>query len=260
MGAAVCEAQELFVYSEPASNMATKTIGLRLNNYFMRQTNSARYNYQLVPEIMWGASKNIMVHAEAFLDNRNDHFKTNGGALYLKYRFLSQDEVHSHFRMAAYSRISYNTSAIRQHGIDLNGMNSGYELGVVATQLANKTAIAAGASFVHATNNGDNHTFSFGDANRNALAYNVSAGRLLLPKTYTDYDQTNLNFMLEMPGQVNLATGKVFLDLAPSAQLIFFSRMRLDVGYRFAIVKDLQRMENDGFLIRAEYNFFNVFR
>ncbi len=47
------KAQELFVFTEPASNMAAKSVGLRLNNFLMNNNNS-NFSYQLVPEVMIG--------------------------------------------------------------------------------------------------------------------------------------------------------------------------------------------------------------
>ena len=101
-------AQELYVFTEPASNMAAKSFGFRANNYLMKNNSTKKINYHLVPEIMWGVSKNVMIHAEAFLSNRNARFVSEGGGVYLKYRFYSVDEVHSHFRMALFGRYSFN--------------------------------------------------------------------------------------------------------------------------------------------------------
>jgi len=77
---------------------------------------------------------------------------------------------------------------------------------------------------------------------------------------YTDYKQTNLNMMLEVLGQMNLNNKASYLDIAPSIQFIFLSKMRLDIGYRFPVVKDLLRNATNGFLLRIEYNFFNVYK
>ncbi|MBC7535667.1 MAG: hypothetical protein H7258_08245, partial [Ferruginibacter sp.] len=134
------QAQELFTWSEPASNMAAKSIGVRANNILMNENGSGKYNYHLLPEIMWGISKKVMMHAEVFLSNRNKGLAAEGGSLYFKYRFFSQDEVHSHFRLAAYARAAINNSAVHQEAIDFNGHNSGYEAGMVATKLLNKIA------------------------------------------------------------------------------------------------------------------------
>ena len=154
-------AQELFVYTEPASNMAAKSFGLRLNNYLMNETDTKKTNYHLIPEIMWGASKHLMIHAEAFLSNRNKSFVAEGGAIYAKYRFYSLDEVHSHFRMAAFGRVSFNNSDIHQEEINMYGHNTGFEAGLVATQLLYKVAVSSAISIAKAFDNGNNNKFIY---------------------------------------------------------------------------------------------------
>jgi len=251
-------AQELFVFTEPASNMAAKSFGFRLNNYLMKETDTKGTNYHLIPEIMWGVSKHVMVHAEAFLSNRNKSFVAEGGLLYAKYRFYSIDEVHSHFRMAAFGRYSFNNSDVHQQAIDLNGHNSGYEGGLVTTKLKGKVAVSASASYLNAMDNGK-EKFVYGDKNRQAVNYTLSVGKLMLPKEYTGYRQTNVNLMLEMLGQTNLGSGNSFLDIAPSVQFIFLSRMRIDAAYRIPLVKDLSRTAPGGYFVRLEYNIFNAY-
>jgi len=251
-------AQELFVFTEPASNMAAKSFGFRLNNYLMKETDTKGTNYHLIPEIMWGVSKRVMVHAEAFLSNRNKSFVAEGGLLYAKYRFYSIDEVHSHFRMAAFGRYSFNNSDVHQQAIDLNGHNSGYEGGLVTTKLKGKVAVSASASYLNAMDNGK-EKFVYGDKNRQAVNYTLSVGKLMLPKEYTGYRQTNVNLMLEMLGQTNLGSGNSFLDIAPSVQFIFLSRMRIDAAYRIPLVKDLSRTAPGGYFVRLEYNIFNAY-
>jgi hypothetical protein len=54
----------------------------------------------------------------------------------------------------------------------------------------------------------------------------------MLPKEYKDYRQTNLNLMIEFLSQVNTGSGKYYMDIAPSVQMIFNSQSRLDIGYR----------------------------
>ncbi len=257
----ILHAQELFTYTEPASNMAAKSIGVRANNYLMKDNITGRYDYQLAPEIMWGASKKIMIHVEGFFSNKDKTFKAEGASLYGKYRFYSQDDVHSHFRMAAYGKVAFNNGLIHHLAIDLNGYNSGYEGGVIATKLINKLALSASGSFVHAWDNGADHKFfPIYDHYRNAIEYTLSAGRLMLPVVYENYNQTNMNLMFEMLGQWNTGSGESYLDMAPSIQFIFLSRMRLDLGYRFPVVKDMYRMMDNSFLLRLEYNFFNVYK
>lgn len=64
--------------------------------------------------------------------------------------------------------------------------------------------------------------------------------------------------MVELLGQVNMNTGYSYLDIAPSVQFIFLSKMRLDAAYRIPLVKDLDRTTQGAFLIRLEYNIFNA--
>ena len=181
-------AQELFVFTEPAINMAAKSFGFRANNYLMFESRSKKMNYHLLPEVMWGASRKLMLHAQAFLSNRNNRFVAEGGQVCLKYRFYSVDQVHSHFRLALYGRYSFNNSDVHQRAIDLNGNNAGYEAGFVATKLKNKLAVSASISYLHATDNG-NEKFVYADKNRNATNYTFSVGKLMLPKEYTSYNQ-----------------------------------------------------------------------
>ena len=253
-------AQELYVYTEPASNMAAKGIGFRLSNSLMQQvSNKDNYNFHSIPEVMIGISKKSMLHAEFFLSNRNTKLVAEGGALYYKYRFLSVDEVHSHFRMAAYTRLSYNNSDVHQPAIDVNGHNSGVETGLIATQLIKKVALSTSVAHMYAADNGKGNKFIYANNNRHAVGYTLSIGKLMLPKEYINYNQTNLNLMVEMLGQTNWQTGSTFLDLAPSVQLILMSRMRIDAGYRFPLVNNLKRTADRGFLLRFEYNIFNAF-
>jgi hypothetical protein len=239
--------------------MAAKSIGLRLNNSIMPESYTDKINYHLIPEIMVGISKQLMMHGEAFLSNRNKGLSAEGGAIYAKYRFLSNDDIQKHFRMAAFGRISFNNSDIHQEEINLNGHNSGYETGIIATQLIHKVALSSSVAFLKAADNGSGNKFPYGINNSKAINYTVSIGKLVLPREYTDYKQTNLNLMLELLGQSNLGSGKYYLDIAPSAQLIFNSVARLDLGYRQQLAGSLYRTAPNGFFVRLEYNLFNAF-
>jgi hypothetical protein len=252
-------AQELFTFTEPASNMAARSIGLRISNTLMYDNYEKSNSFHTMPEFMVGLSRKFMIHGLGFFSNRNQSFIAEGGSFYLKYRFFSVDEVHSHFRMALYGRTSFNNSDIHQQAIDLNGHNSGYEMGFIATKLVHKTALSASTSFVHADDNGKNNVFPFASNQRDALAFSFSMGKLMLPKTYTSYKQINVNAMVEFLGQTNMGTGRTFVDVAPVVQFIVLSKMRLDVGYRFCLDNTLYRTSPQGGLLRLEYNLFNVF-
>ena len=57
------EAQELFVYTEPASNMPANSVAIKQSAKFFDQgaTSSIRH----ATEIMLGANKNLMLHGAA---------------------------------------------------------------------------------------------------------------------------------------------------------------------------------------------------
>ncbi|MGC4057129.1 MAG: hypothetical protein QM743_03280 [Chitinophagaceae bacterium] len=251
------QAQELFVFSEPASNMPAHSLGLRASNWLMDERNSATINYHLIPELMWGVNKKFMMHTEAFLSNRDKDFSAEGAGLYAKYRFYSKDEVHRHFRMAVFGRLSSNNGDIHQEEIETNGHNTGYELGGIATGLLHKQAISLTVSYERALDNFKGHEFPVFQADR-AINYSLSTGRLILPKHYNSYRQTNLNLMVEAIGQWHPQTGKSFADLTASVQLIFNSQTRLDIAYKKELYSNMLRTAPDGWLLRVEHLLFNV--
>lgn len=257
---ALCtKAQELFTFTEPASNMAAKSVGVRLNSFVMKDDFDSKTDIHLVPELMAGISKYLMIHADVFFSNREGNLSAEGGSLYAKYRFLSQDDVQRHFRMAAFARYSFNNSHIHQESISLYGYNSGFETGLIATQLLHKVALSTAASFVKASNNGSANKFPYGENQDKAINYTLSVGKLMLPREYKSYRQTNLNLMLEFLNQYNTGSGKYYIDAAPSMQFIINSVARIDAGYRKELKSTMLRTAPEGFFLRLEYNFFNVY-
>lgn len=109
---ASARSQELFSQTEPASNRAAGSIGFRVDNSIMEENYTSKTNYHLIPEIMLGLSKTVAVSGGLFFSNRSETFRVEGGSVYAKWRFLSNDAVQKHFRMAGFSRISYNNSDV----------------------------------------------------------------------------------------------------------------------------------------------------
>src|SRR5436190_2430448 len=85
------KAQELYSMTEPASNISAGAIAFRVDNWIMDETKSSKINYHLIPEITVGITKKLMLRASYFFSNRTERFKGEGGSLYAKYRFLSND-------------------------------------------------------------------------------------------------------------------------------------------------------------------------
>jgi hypothetical protein len=251
-------AQELFSVTEPASNVAAGSIGLRINNSIMDERNSTKINLHLIPEVLLGISKKWMVQTNAFLSNRSGDLSTEGGSVYAKYRFLSSDGPHTHFRMASFARVSYNNSDVHQQDINMYGHNSGFELGLVATKLIRKVALSSTASFLKATDNGNGNRFIYGEKESRALNHTWSVGKLILPREYRDYKQTNINLMLEVLSQFNTGSEKYYLDVAPAVQGIINSRSRLDIGYRKELSGTMVRTAPNGFFLRFEHNLYNM--
>lgn len=250
-------AQELFVVTEPASNVPAGSIGIRLGQSLMEKEIGGGSVYSLSPEVTWGINKNLMVRASAFSNNASNDLKGEGAGVYAKYRFFSVDDLQSHFRMAAFGRYSWNNSPIMQEAIDLSGGNSGFEAGVVATQLIKKVAISSSVSYAKASDNKPNYEFPEFQSS-GAFNYTFSVGRLMYPKRYTSFKQTNINTMLEFVGQTLTDNGKSYLDVVPSIQFIINSQARIDVAYKKELYSSMLRFAPDGFYLKLEYTFFNV--
>jgi hypothetical protein len=272
-GTGYATAQELYVNTEPASNMPANSLGIRLTNKFFNMEHSGDVGMRFEPEVMWGVNKRLMLHVQGYASNMmQSSIRVEGGSIYAKYRFLSLDQQHAHFRMAAYVRgavidnpyypvMSAGAHAMRPYDnkeLDLEGATSGVNGGIIATQLLHKLALSTTLGYSRYMNNvKDNipETFS-----RNAVNYSLSAGYLVLPVKYKNFQQTNLNLYLELLGKTNTdAEGRgSYLDIAPAIQFIFNSTTRLDLSYRAELAGNMPRNTFNSFLIRVEHNIFNI--
>jgi hypothetical protein len=278
-------AQELYVHTEPASNMPANSIGLRLSNSYMPMSHNKKTATRFEPEIMWGVNKKLMLHTATYFSNMfQANIKFEGAGLYAKYRFLSVDDVHAHFRMAAFAKLTAISNPVAEIGtithkrvdslgnpylqtlahtyknneLVVDGNHSGYQAGIIATQLVHKLALSTSVFWVHRLNNLNKANFAPSDP-RSAINYTLSGGYLLYPKSYTSYGQTNINLYFEILGSKLTQQKGYFIDAAPAIQFIFNSIARLDLSYRFNLANTLVRMNNQTFLIKFEYNLLNVF-
>lgn len=261
LSAVAAATQELFPYTEPASNMPAKSMSLKLAAMYGEGPHSNRLLQRYTPEVMLGISKKWMVHASlTFSDMHESYFYYESAKLYAKYRFLSNDDVHKHFRMAAFAAASHSRNHLDHNELNLNGDHTGVQAGLVATQLWNKLAVSATASIIEVFDEKRNNKALPQQYAFESLNYSLSAGYLVLPKNYTDYNQVNLNIYAELLGGRNLDWGyeKYFLDLAPSVQLIFNSTSKLNVGYRVELKSDIYRLMKNSWMISFEYLFLNA--
>ncbi|MDN3586573.1 hypothetical protein QWY86_07855 [Pedobacter aquatilis] len=251
--------QELYVFTEPASNMPTKSIGVRLTNEGM--FNNPGFVSRTIPEVMFGFNKNLMMHAQAFLSDMDGRYRLEGGSLYAKYRFLSIDEAQSHFRAAAFGRVSTSKRPGFSKDINLEGDNSGWQAGLIFTQLLHKLALSATLGYADAFAKTDKVLRLNTPQPDKMLSYSLSSGYLVLPVVYKNYKEPNFNIYFEMLGKTDPGTGQSYLDLAPALQVILNSSTRIDLGYRFqAIGNMVNRYTKNMYLLRAEFNFFNALK
>jgi hypothetical protein len=257
------QAQELFPYTEPASNMPAHSVAAKLGAMFEKHQHTGRFMQRYSPEVMLGLNKNWMVHgAVTIADMHSTNLRGESVRLYAKYRFLSNDGVHRHFRMAAFAQGSYSRTLSAFNEINLMGDQSGVQAGVIATQLYNKLAVSATASLAEVLHK--NRWQKDGPENYawQAVQYSLSAGYLLLPFRYRSYDQTNVNLYAELLGSRNLGlpAETYFVDLAPSIQFIFSSTAKLNLGYRFQLSGNINRLANRSFMVSYEHIFLNALR
>lgn len=271
-------AQELYIMTEPASNMPSESFGIRLTNRLMPMQFDNSYSYRLEPEFMFGINKNLMIHGNLYASNMfSKKFMFEGGSVYGKYRFLSIDNLHSHFRMAVSGKISVikNPPFIthtKQHyinnqlheetfrnysdEIELDGNNSGFNVGITATQLLHKLAISGTVTYNNRWNNIEAPKTA--GLNNNMMGYSLSAGYLLFPKSYKNYKQTNLNLYTELLAATALDNKGSYIDIAPGIQFIFNSISRVDIAYRTQLAGNMSRFNTSSWLLRYEYYFLNA--
>ena len=94
-----------------------------------------------------------------------------------------------------------------------------------------KDCISSTASFLRVLEHKSRCPATFPDK---AVNYTLSAGYLVLPVRYTNFNQTNLNVYAELLGQA-VGMKKYNIDLAPAVQLIFNSNSKLNLGYRLQL-------------------------
>ena len=258
LGASLCsQAQELYVFTEPASNMPAKSIGVRITNEGI--FDGGKMN-RTMPELMVSFNKKLMTHVQGFFSDMDGKYRLEGGSLYAKYRFLSIDESQKHLRLAAFGRLSTSKRPTYTEDINLEGDNSGAQGGIIVTQLLHKLALSGTVSYSKSFD-AKSRVIAGTPQPDQMIGYSLSSGYLVLPVVYKNYNQPNFNVYFEMLGKTNPVTGNSYLDLAPAIQVILNSRTRIDLGYRFQVAGDVpDRFNKNMYLVRAEFNFFNVLK
>ncbi|HUQ65104.1 MAG TPA: hypothetical protein VM101_03065 [Flavitalea sp.] len=252
-------AQELFVLTEPASNMPSHSISGKITGKFSKHPTATNHMQRYTPEVMFGVSKKLMVHfASTFSDMYTTNMRWESARTYVKYRFFSNDEVHKHFRMAAFGEYAYGRNIGLYDDIGIQGDQSGYEGGLILTQLLNKLAVSSTLSYLQTLKNKKTDLEVF--IPEKSFNYSLSAGYLVFPFNYKSFRQTNLNVYAELLGQRTLDQKKYVIDFAPALQLIFNSNAKLNIGYRFQLRGNMYRMAEKSWLISFERTFLGAWK
>lgn len=255
--------QELYVFSEPASNMPAHSISFKLTDHFLTNDNIySRFSQRIMPQVMFGISKKFMFHLGGSFGNMHtSNFRYESVNFYAKYRFLSNDDIHKHFRMAVFMDASATRTPFHYDEITLMGDKSGIDAGIIATQLWNKFALSGTVSHTQVLDKSRNNKVIYIPTRLyQSVNYSLSGGYLLFPREYTDYKQTNLNLYAELLGEQSLDAKKYCLDLAPAAQLIFNSNSKLNIGYRFQLAGNMSRMSTNSWQVSFERTFLNALK
>lgn len=282
-------AQELYPLNEPASNVPKGVLGLRAMGESFKEVNQFRNQFSL--RAMYGILPRLSVTATLGISNHHDKnfpanlvshshngnqtiyttgdfqrgqiypYRSNGVYLFMKYRFISMDGPHRHFRMAAYAEGAYVQQAHDEAEPNLIGDTKGLGAGLISTYLKNHFAISLTSGFIIPgayeglspdVNGGPMipTKISYG----RALTYNLSMGYLLFPQVYKDYDQVNVNVYFELLGKFYEAAqvqqyGNIsvpintplldkgnYIDVAPGAQCIFKSNLRMDFSVKLPMI------------------------
>jgi len=265
LGIQVISAQELYVFSEPASTMPAKSFGVKYTGKFIEQENDGRYfiSSRHMLETQFGISKKLMFHPSVTISdmytNSTSRFESMG--LYLKYRFLSIDEVHKHFRVALYAKGLVSKNELNYDELTVDGDHTALQGGFIFTQLIHKLAVSSTIGLTEVFNKERWEKYSgprkFSYQN---VAYSFSAGYLLFPRQYKGFNQTNLNVYCEFLGGAGLDRRTGYLDMAPALQLIINSNTKVNLGYRFQLSGDAYRMSSSSLQFSYERTFLNAFK
>jgi hypothetical protein len=257
-----CNAQELYVFSEPASTRPAKSVAFNITARYPDSRYNSYFRNRYLQQVIVGINKELMISAGSAFSNyyRLDKLQFDGARIYTKYRFLSTDNLHKHFRMAAFAEGGFTRNAYIYDEMGLEGDNNGVQVGLIATQLINKFALSATTSYLRIFTKNEAEHHSVLNHSSKMMSYSLSAGYLLLPKEYVDYKQMNLNLYLELLGSKCLDNNHYFVDIAPAVQLIFNSNTKINIGGRFQMQSNMFRVGQRALEVGLERTILNCWK
>ena len=246
-------AQELYINAEPASLIPKGTKVVRLNHHsiFLDGNNimgGIGNAIIMSPSISYGLSKKMMVSGSFQFSNKPyeqdmmPNFGFSGFKLSSKQRILTTDKQKYHTRLSSFIKYSYHDNKFMKDNLDIEIQDTGFEFGIIGTQLINKLAISVTSAVTRISNIDEKYTngstVKWQSINLNTIQNSISAGYLLFPRKYKSYKQTNFNLYLEYLTSTILTKdypdryNKFSSTLAPGIQFIIMSRSRLDFSYK----------------------------
>lgn len=253
--------QELYVFSNPASNLPAKAIIAKVGFKTLQSYHNRERENRWMGEVQAGVHKNWMVSAGWTFSNMyfQNSQRMESIRFYSKYRFLSRDDVHRHFRMAAFSTVSWSRQPLVYHELSPEGDQSLGQVGLIATQLIKKTAVSGSVSVLSIWEKPEKIDLGF-PFSTTVLQYSLSGGYLLFPFRYHSFRQLNVNLYTECIAQQSLQANTYFIDVAPALQFIVNSKARFNIGSRMQLAGNAHRMANHSVYASLEYNFLNVWK
>ncbi len=257
-------AQELFINTEPASNMPTKSYGFIIGSESFAKAGSLHTRNDL--EFMYEETGNLMTHLMLHASNYYGNYTYNNFNVYAKYRIYTDDGFKQHFRIATYAMGAFGVQRNTFADVMLDGGNSGLATGLIFTLLENRFALSStlGAiTLVPDVNAAPGITFE----NVRNYNYSLSAGYLIYPEHYESYKDLNVNVYVELlgkfitynkadPGTITAEHGTI-LDLAIGPQLIINSIWRIDLAMRMRLISGVESFPKPSILLRYEQMFYH---
>ncbi len=257
-------AQELFIQTEPASNMPVGRFGVRATSDIWSENN--RTISRFGTEIMYGVSKNLMVHLQAYGSNAIHNFEPETYGIYAKYRLYSDDDFKYHFRISAYGEVLGGKQHNTIPSFSFKGAGPMVASGLIFTLLENRLALSSTVGAAKSLKDifpTDGGSFT----NITGINASLSAGYLVYPNTYTSYSDPNINIYAELLGynsyfqlndgfdySTNASGGELVLSFGP--QLILNSVARFDLAYSLLLKSNFIEKRSNSLLLRFEYNFY----
>ncbi|HYM20058.1 MAG TPA: hypothetical protein VEW28_03530 [Candidatus Kapabacteria bacterium] len=254
-------AQELFIQTEPASNMPAGRFGLRVSSDIWQDNKTVS---RFGTEVMYGLTKDLMVHLQAYGSNQLTGFHPETFGAYVKYRLYVDDGFKYHFRISAYGEALGGEQHSMSPALSFKGAGPIVSGGFIATVLENRLALSLTVGATRALKEISISSMTY--SNITNLNSSFSVGYLIYPPSYTGYSDPNINVYAELLSYQSLYDQSVdghttsehatemLLSLGP--QLILNSVARFDLAYAITVTSGFIQKSPNSFFARFEYNFY----